>query len=167
MHHAERYDHHITAIQNARTFKIPQVQELAVRYEAKHPGWTGDFLMEALTVVIECRELLAYTYVASYALPDDYADRDLYQYLQGNLEAKTDQLNGFLTDFTEDSSDELSFKASVSATRKYFLRMSEAIERGLSTGYDVIQHPQSLAESSPSAKSPKWDWFGFLKRDKQ
>ena len=170
VHHLERYDHHFTAIENAQTHKRPEILALAKRYEAQHPGWSGDFLLDALEVIIQCRELLGFTYVASYSLPDDYQDQELYQFLQGNLEAQTDQLNSLLSEFTENSSNEVSFKASVNATRQYFNRMTEAIEKGLSTGYEVIQQPKTpvakLAVPVSSSSSSKWDWFGFLKRDK-
>ena len=165
MHHAERFEHHRTAIETAKNIRLNQVMALAERYETNHPGWSGAFLVQALEIVIQCRELLANTYIASYSLPDDYPDRPLYEFLQGNLEAQTDALNSLLSDFNDTSSNEAIFKASATATQQYFQRMIEALEHGLSKGYEVIHHPPTVQpQLANSSQSSKWDWFGFLKK---
>jgi ariadne-1 len=166
MHHLERYEHHVNAIQNAKEHKLPQIKTLSERYEELHPGWSGTFILEALDVLLECRELLAHTYVASFSLPDDYPDRPLYEFLQGNLELQADRLNTLLSEFQADSQDSshfLALKSAVIATRHNLSRMAEAIQRGLSRDFAAVIHAPASSSATPS-KTDRWDWFGFLRK---
>merc|ERR1719235_366823 len=54
------------------------------------------FLYDALKQVRECRRVLKWSYVYGYYLEEDGPEKNLFEYLQKNLEEKTDNLHELL-----------------------------------------------------------------------
>ena len=75
-----------------------------------------EFLLQAVRVVIECRRILRWTYVHAYYI-DSGAERTLFEYRQGQLEAMTETLNKL----TEGDVEQLS------AARMQVLNMTQAL----------------------------------------
>lgn len=166
LHHFERWEHHDTATNVARTERKSFVQGLVSQFQLQHPGWSGAFLWEAFYLVLECRELLKYTYVASYYLPETYKDLDLYQFLQGQLERHTDSLYQALLNF-DVATGEPALKATISAAQHYFHSMTEAIESGVKN-LILIESPTEVKKpraAPPTTSQPtSTSWFSTLFR---
>jgi ariadne-1 len=54
------------------------------------------FLRQAITQVISCRNILKYTYVYGYYLSQKSDSKELFEHLQKNLEEKTDRLHEYI-----------------------------------------------------------------------
>jgi ariadne-1 len=55
------------------------------------------FIKAATLGLMEARNMLKWTYVYGYFLPDQ-VNRDLFEYLQADLESATERLSGLLED---------------------------------------------------------------------
>lgn len=53
------------------------------------------FVMDAVKTVIAARRVLRDTYVYGYFLPD-FVNRELFEFLQGQLESKVEELSGLI-----------------------------------------------------------------------
>jgi len=62
----------------------------AITQDKEH-GHKGDFLLTAANLVIECRDVLMWTYVYAYNLKTEQ-ERRLFEHRQGDLEEYTEQL---------------------------------------------------------------------------
>lgn len=72
------------------------IPALIARYRAKHPershlDW--DYLVDAADTLVYCRQTLAYTYAASFFIESGSAERNLFEFLQKELEQKTEALS--------------------------------------------------------------------------
>jgi ariadne-1 len=60
-------------------------------------GWSDvAFVQAGCEEALACRALLKWTYVLAYALPEEAPQRELFCYLQQDLEARTERLSGLL-----------------------------------------------------------------------
>lgn len=74
--------------------KIKALQEAA---PSSSRGW-GDvaFVQQGTEEAIRCRSLLKWTYVLAYALSDPTPEKELFVFLQQELESRTERLSGLL-----------------------------------------------------------------------
>jgi len=80
--------------------KMRSIQEAA----AGSAGWADvAFVQSATQEAIACRGVLKWTYVLAYFLPDGAPEKELFCFLQQDLESRTERLSGLL----ERSAEEL------------------------------------------------------------
>jgi len=166
VHNLTRFQHHDQAGTTA-TEKKDEIQAKVVKFEREFAGWSGKFLMDALSLVVECRYLLKYTYISAYNLPDEYHDKEFFQFLQGHLESSTERLYESLINLDVKTMQVENFKAKLNATRLYFEHMSKAIESGLTIGYKAARKPSKKSSTSSassdaasSSVSSFFSWWG-------
>jgi len=54
------------------------------------------YILDGTEILLECRNVLKYTYVAAYYLPETGPVKELFEYLQMDLETTTEQLSEIL-----------------------------------------------------------------------
>lgn len=96
MHYFERFIVHDKALKMAETQR-ENLNQTVANFHAKESSVETvelDFLYEGLEQVAECRRTLKWTYVYGYYLPDTAGPKKaLFEFLQRNLEEKTDELH--------------------------------------------------------------------------
>ncbi|KAJ8762183.1 hypothetical protein K2173_007337 [Erythroxylum novogranatense] len=124
------------------------------------------FLVEAWKQIVECRQVLKWTYVYGYYLPENEpAKKQLFEYLQGEAELGLERLHGFaekeLAMFIQsvkpgDEFNEFRCKllGLTKVTKNYFENLVRALENGLS---DVTSDGSysSASDSGSSSKKQK------------
>jgi ariadne-1 len=95
LHYYQRYHNHDNAKKFAARLRALTTQRmLQMQGKAQDSGWVDvQFLQEAIDQVFACRRVLKYTYVLSYFMADDAPERDLFEYLQQQLEMNTERLS--------------------------------------------------------------------------
>lgn len=96
MHYFERFIVHDKALKMAETQR-ENLNQTVANFHAKESSVETvelDFLYDGLRQVAECRRTLKWTYVYGYYLPDTAGPKKaLFEFLQRNLEEKTDELH--------------------------------------------------------------------------
>ena len=67
-----------------------------VDLQERHEGFTyleTEYVMQACDQLFECRHCLKWTYVHAYFLPIGSAEKNLFEYLQADLEQFTEQIS--------------------------------------------------------------------------
>jgi len=87
----ERYFNHKESLKAAKSMlQWAETTTHAITQDKEH-GHKGDFLLTAANLVIECRDVLMWTYVYAYNLKTEQ-ERRLFEHRQGDLEEYTEQL---------------------------------------------------------------------------
>jgi ariadne-1 len=127
--------------------KMRNLQEAA---PPRSVGW-GDvsFVQSATDEAIACRQVLKWTYVLAYHLADGAPEKELFCFLQQDLEARTERLSGLLERPAEEllqpavRAEILALQGVAADSRKKLLRGAPAI--GI-TGEAAAGAPGSAAE---------------------
>ena len=98
-------------------------------------GWSPEFLMEAAELVMECRQVLKWTYVLAFNLESD-SERNLFEFLQEDLEKNTERLNS-MTESPVDELDPSQLKNYTRVTRNFLHKLIQGCESGLTIVADV------------------------------
>jgi len=136
-----------------------------------------DFVYEAAEQLIECRRTLKYTYVFAFYLPDGSPEKNLFEWLQEELETNTEKLSEILEKPLDPSAPGLKSMhdfTQLAATRLDHLL--EGVKDGLTAGAqftpegkEVVSRPGVTTPSSTPdnvrtpSKQPKkkgLKWFG-------
>jgi hypothetical protein len=154
-HYLSRFNHHDEAGRVAAESR-GEVQEKARVFEQLYPGWSGQFLLDALALVIDVRYILKYSYIAAFGFDDSYKHREFFEFLQGHLEESVSSLYESLS--ATEVSDILvaDFKAHTNATRLYYTHLTDAIEYGLTAGFAEAQLPM---KAPPVKTTRRWAWW--------
>jgi len=95
------YYHRFSAHQASRTFEtalrakaIDKMMELRARSESQTYDVT--YIEQAVEQLIECRRTLQFTYVYAFYLAEGGAEKNLFEYLQAELETNTEKLSEVL-----------------------------------------------------------------------
>eukprot|EP00349_Pseudokeronopsis_sp_Brazil_P006337 CAMPEP_0202969920 /NCGR_PEP_ID=MMETSP1396-20130829/15821_1 /ASSEMBLY_ACC=CAM_ASM_000872 /TAXON_ID= /ORGANISM="Pseudokeronopsis sp., Strain Brazil" /LENGTH=406 /DNA_ID=CAMNT_0049697995 /DNA_START=211 /DNA_END=1431 /DNA_ORIENTATION=+ len=93
MFYFERFVNHEKAQKHAKTLK-PVIQQKIELLQAikKYPVQELEFLQDAISEIIRCRQVLKFTYVYGFFLKDQ-KEINLFQYLQEQLEKNCDYLH--------------------------------------------------------------------------
>lgn len=127
MHYYERYFNH----GSSRRQLEDRAEELKRAAEAYGVTVCRSYeaVGEAIDLLLECREVLKYTYVYGYFLEDKKL-KTFFEYLQGNAEGITERLAGMVQKKPEDIDlDDL--KNRIRITRRYLSNLVRGIEEGL------------------------------------
>jgi ariadne-1 len=92
------------------------------------------FLDDATEALLECRKALKYTYVLAYYLPEDSADRGLFEHLQEQLERSTEHL-AELTEKPVDKMDRVEVVNFTRVTLQFLKNLIAGLEEGLTGGF--------------------------------
>jgi len=77
-------------------------EETMQRLSSQGQSWIDvQYVKQATYILMEARNMLKYTYAYGYFLPD-HVNRDLFEYLQSDLEAGTEKLSGLLEGVDQD-----------------------------------------------------------------
>ena len=90
-----------TGHQKARAIAQKEFRDLETKVQRIHDhfGLSVDdlnFLKEAMIQILECRRVLKWTYVFGYYLAETAPSKQLFEYLQKNLEQFTDRLHEYI-----------------------------------------------------------------------
>ncbi|XP_050363657.1 probable E3 ubiquitin-protein ligase ARI8 [Argentina anserina] len=154
-HYLERWDNNGKSKKKAQEdfdkVKTDHIKQLgAIHGNTKEHEY--DFIIEAWQQIIECRQVLRWTYAYGYYMPEDaHSMRHLFEFLQGHAEFSLERLHNcaeselqqFLVS-TSSSSSSSSFAATdefkkfktklvglTKVTRTYFEKLITALEQGL------------------------------------
>ena len=131
LHYYERYVNHSHSSdleKQIRTRAISKMNELQ-----KLASTTSEvqYIIDGTEVLFECRNVLKYTYVSGYYLPESGPEKELFEYLQEDLEKTTELLSEILE--TSESTVDFRLKAlnliELSKTRKK--NLLQGVEEGL------------------------------------
>jgi len=96
-HFFERYRSHNHAQQIAQNKTLTAMRDNMERLQAAIGSWMEvTFIEDATRQVIECRRMLKWTYAFGFFAVFPEARQGLFEYLQGSLEVKVDQLQELL-----------------------------------------------------------------------
>ena len=95
-HFSKRYAAHAQAITIQKKL-VGKANDLMSKLEnEQHKTWIEvHFILDATYTVLAARKVLKDTYVYGYFLPKD-VNRELFEFLQGQLESKTEELSGLI-----------------------------------------------------------------------
>ncbi|KAI5065676.1 hypothetical protein GOP47_0020371 [Adiantum capillus-veneris] len=130
------------ALSNLQQLQATQLKKLVDRY-ARPPSQLK-FITDAWLQIVECRQVLQWTYTYGYYVPENEdAKKQFFEYLQGEAEAGLERLHrcaeNAIVDLLEgDVAEETSFlefcaklTGLTTVTRNYFQNLIEALENGL------------------------------------
>lgn len=126
------------------------------RQEAQRSTWIDvQFLKHAAEQVIDCRRVLKYTYVLGYFLPDDSAEKQLFEHHQELLEKNTEKLHE-LTEQSLDTMDRTQVVNLTRVTERFMSHLLASIMDGVvdpTAGVMALDRNSSFRESNsePSA----------------
>jgi ariadne-1 len=133
MHYFKRYANH----EQSQKFesKLRQTAEEKMRelqIKNKYSSWIDvEHIKKAVEQLIECRNVLKYTYIYGYYM-DDGPEKNLFEYLQEDLERVTEHLSGILEGPVEkfDRDEVLNTTKSGQTRLQHLLK---GVEQGLTT----------------------------------
>eukprot|EP00753_Platysulcus_tardus_P012834 PLAT3553.20.p1 GENE.PLAT3553.20~~PLAT3553.20.p1 ORF type:complete len:512 (-),score=231.83 PLAT3553.20:133-1668(-) len=131
LHYYQRFHNHEQARKFAEKSLVETEKRMVRLHEATEASTWIDvqFLKTAADVLIECRQVLKFTYVHAYYLPMG-KEKDLFEYLQEDLERNTERL----AELSEMDLDKLERETIINQTRvtQRFLRnLIVGVEEGL------------------------------------
>lgn len=132
LHYYNRYHNHGKSKDFAAEYLIT-IRDRMEEYQASK-GWSPEFLMDAATLVMDCRQVLKWTYVFAYYLEDE-GERNLFEFLQEDLEKNTEHLNS-MTESSVDDIDPSSLKNYTRITRNFLNKLIEGTREGLTIHAD-------------------------------
>jgi len=132
-------------------------------------GMNPAFMPEAVELELECRDVLSWTYVIAYYLPDDSRQKAFFQFLQANLEGITERLADMnkvcptdacppplqtltlcvQSSLADQDDDQLKTRSRV--TKKYLDAMSQAMEEEARAFVSSGQLQKALRASAEAA----------------
>jgi hypothetical protein len=89
------YDPHQKFETDLRQKAVEKMMELRERAENERSA-NVDYIFDATEQLIECRRTLKHTYVLAFYLPDASPEKNLFEWLQEELEVTTEALSGVL-----------------------------------------------------------------------
>src|SRR5690606_14018076 len=131
MHYYSRYQNHARSqkfekqLREKLESKISELQE-----KNKYSSWIDvQLVQQAADQLIACRNALKYTYVYAYYL-NDGKEKNLFEYLQEDLERATEQLSGILEGPAEKYDRDLILNVTKNAERRLD-HLLKGVENGL------------------------------------
>jgi hypothetical protein len=122
----ERSQNHWKAAKFAESHR----EKLRTLQRSANFEWSNaDFLDHANDALIECRYALKYSYALGYFMPDG-PEKNLFEFLQGELEVYTERLSEFLETPLDQMNRPKIIDNTVS-TRTFLKNLEEGIKRGL------------------------------------
>lgn len=103
LHYYQRYHNHDQSRKFAERQRVLAEKRMTALQQASGGGsaWIDfQFLAGATNQILECRAVLKYTYVYAYYLPEG-PEKRLFEFLQQQLEASTEQLSEFRSENTQ------------------------------------------------------------------
>jgi len=144
MFYFHRYESHRNAMKIAdeqRRNCAKKEQEILTKFDVRSAD--TKFLMEATEQLLRNRRVLQYSYVYGYYLDKKSQERNLFEYLQEDLEKHTNHLSTLYetpTDKIEDYQAFMKWKEQVTnytrITRKFLDNFVEGVSKGLTTPRD-------------------------------
>eukprot|EP00949_MAST-11_sp_MAST-11-sp1_P003601 g3601.t1 len=136
LHHFKRYGAHKSALKFAEKHVREAKEKVSsLRRSGKASKWidSGAFYVDAAQMVAQCRTMLMYSYVfAYYTLPEGSPEREVFSYLQSNLESNTEALSEMSeADIHETDRSALVNFTAVTKTLKNNMR--QGVESGLAS----------------------------------
>lgn len=128
-HYYERYFNHNLS-KNEIEKKAPGLKREADQFWLR-TGINCSVIGEALDLVMECRDVLKYTYVYGFYL-ENSKEKDFFEYLQSNAEGITERLSDIVIKPIKEI-DIDSLKNIVRVTKKYLRNLVVGIENGLTS----------------------------------
>lgn len=133
LHYYTRYHNHHQAGEFAKTLLVATAERMAeLQMQDSNTNWMDvQYLSDATKAVIECRNVLAYTYVFGYYLAPG-PEKELFEFLQQNLEKNTDHLQ----ELSEQPLETIMREEVVNYTRvtsTFLKNLLEGVESGLRT----------------------------------
>jgi len=137
LHYYHRYKTHMdsqtaeTRLRETAVHKMIELQQTNNSIGAK----TVDWIFVATEQLIECRRTLKYTYVFAFYLPDGSKEKNLFEWLQEELETTTERLSGHLEKPLTGSSAERRQISDIAALAKRRLdHLLDGVKEGLTSG---------------------------------
>jgi len=144
MFYFHRYESHRNAMKIAdeqRRNCAKKEQEILMKYDVRSAD--TKFLMEAIEQLLRNRRVLQYSYVYGYYLDKKSQERNLFEYLQEDLEKHTNYLSTLFetpVDKIEDYQAFMKWKEQVTnytrITKKFLDNFVEGVSKGLTTPRD-------------------------------
>jgi ariadne-1 len=136
LHYYQRYHNHDQARKFAKSQIETSEKRMAELYSSQgnneNSQWQNvQFLTKSTLQVLECRRVLKYTYVYGYYC-QDAKERELFEFLQEDLEKATEKLS----ELSEQPLEHLSRQEVVDFTmftQKFLTNLLEGLEDGLTT----------------------------------
>ena len=126
----ERSQNHWRAAKFAESHRLEISEKLRTLQRSTNVEWSNaDFLDNANDALIECRYALKYSYALGYFMADGH-EKNLFEYLQGQLEVYTERLSEFLETPIDQMNRPKIIDNTVS-TRTFLKNLEEGMKRGL------------------------------------
>jgi hypothetical protein len=143
--HFHRFQNHANSAKKEANTRVKAEATMRALQEAAAGGARGwgdvAFVQQGTEEAIKCRGVLKWTYVLAFSLPDGTPEKELFCYLQQDLESRTERLSGLLESDAETllqpavRAEILALVAVAAGARKKLLRGVE--ERGLADAADA------------------------------
>jgi len=95
MHFFSRYNSHEQSIMLEDKLNVAAQKIMKELFEKGNSWIDAQFIKTATDTLMEARRMLKFTYVYGFYLPD-HVNRDIFEYLQADLEASVERLSGLL-----------------------------------------------------------------------
>jgi len=137
LHYFERYLNHDTASKMEKQIKEKAYKKMEMLQSAESTRAEVQFIEKGTNVLLECHNVLKYSYVYAYYLPEEGAAKELFNFLQQDLEKTIEQLNEVL----EAPSTMLRKTEAVDLTKLALLKKENLI-KGIENDLDTLQQQQ-------------------------
>jgi len=97
LHFYERYTNHARSSELEQQLRI-RADTIMIEIQQSEATTSSEvlYIREGTEVLLECRRALKFTYVVAYYLPESGTEKELFEYLQEDLEKITEQLSEVL-----------------------------------------------------------------------
>jgi ariadne-1 len=109
MHYFQRFQNHERSLKLELKLKEKSLEKIEHLQTSStiYSSWIDiDYVENAVEQLIQCRTILKYSYVCAYYL-EDVSEKNLFEYLQEQLEKNTEKLSGILEGDAEYSREEI------------------------------------------------------------
>jgi hypothetical protein len=131
LHFFERFANHSHSSElekQIRNTALTKVSELASEVTTSSEL---QYILEGTEELLECRNVLKYTYVYAYYLPESGPKKELFEYLQEDLEKTTEQLSETLEAPGHGQTDRLKAVNIIQLAKTKKANLLNAVEQGL------------------------------------
>jgi ariadne-1 len=137
LHYYKRYANHEQSGRLAvRNQSLTESRMVALQESLVNTSWIDvQFLKGAAEQLVVCRRVLKYTYCFAYYLPEG-KEKNLFEYLQENLEKNTEHLTG-LTEMPIEQINRAEMINYTRVTERFLQNLLQGVSEGLTTEYVV------------------------------
>jgi ariadne-1 len=139
LHYYTRYVNHSHSSELEKQIRIRANTKMSELQKQASTTSEVQYIFEGTEVLLECRNVLKWTYVVAYYLPETGPEKELFEYLQEDLEKTTESLSEILESNEAKPEDRLKALNIIQLARTQKDNLLRGVEQGLTEEFRQSQ----------------------------